>query len=239
MLPLRPLESGAAGAGTIDRRLLVGQEEDEERSCQADAPGDGERRLEPAEGGKRQEDRRSDGAAEEAGKGVDRERATDPGLGDAVGEDRVVGRVIDAVGKAGHDGRKPEPLVGGDEPDREDGQPAEDEPGDEHRSRADAVDEEARRRLGQAGDDVEGGERQPEIEEADVEPLLEQRQHHRQDHDVEMADQVRRRHRQQGLRLASGGGGAGQGLGGVGSHLTLGRALSSARQVSQARARAV
>jgi hypothetical protein len=158
--------------------------------------------------------------------------AADPRLGDAVGEDRVVGGVIDAVGKAGQDGGDQQPWIGADEGDGEEGEAAEDEAGDQHRTRADAVDQEAGRRLRQAGDDVEGGERQPEIEEADVEPLLEQRQQHRQHHNVEMADEVRRRDRQQRLRLAAGGGNAGQALRGVGGHWTFGWALCSASGIT-------
>ena len=227
MLPTAADGGGATGTAAIDRRLLVGQQVHEQRDGQTDAPGDDERRLDPAEGGKGQKDGRRDGTAEEAGKGVNREGAADPRLGDAVGEDRIVGGVIDAVGKAGQNGGDQQPWIGGDEGDGEEGEAAEDEAGDQHRPRTDAVDEKAGRRLSQAGDDVEGGERQPEIEEADVEALLEQRQQHRQHHNVEMADEMRRRDRQQRLRLAAGGGNAGQALRGVGGHWTFGRALCS------------
>ena len=233
MLPRAPLAAEPpARVRSIDGCWL-GRRNTSERDAQADAARGRERRLEPAEGGKRQQDCGRDGAAEEAGEGVDREGAADPRLGDAVGEDGIVGGVIDAVGKAGQDRGRQQPWIGGDEGNGEERQPAQDQPGDEHRPRTDAVDEKARRRLRQAGDDVEGGERQPEIEEADVEPLLEQRQQHRQDHDVEMADEVRRRDRQQGLRLAAGGGDAGQALGGVGSHRTFGWARISPRHVSR------
>ena len=55
MLP-RPPTRRATGTGATDRGLLVGDEEHEQRDGQADAPGDGKRRLDPADGGKRQQD---------------------------------------------------------------------------------------------------------------------------------------------------------------------------------------
>ncbi len=64
-------------------------------------------------------------------------------------------------------------------------------------SRADMVGEIADRRLRQAGDDAEHGEREAEFDIADAELLLEERKQHRQHEQMEMADPMGDRNRGQ------------------------------------------
>ena len=115
MLPGRAVRrSGRRGSDAVDGCWL-GMRNRTAAVARPMQPGDDERDLEAAVGGKRQQDRRRDGAAEEAREGVHRERPADAVLGDAVGQDGVVGGVIDAVGEAGHDRRHEQPRIGADE----------------------------------------------------------------------------------------------------------------------------
>ena len=68
--------------------------------------------LQAPVGGEREQDRRRDGPADEAGERMNRERAPDAVVGDAVGQQGVVGGVIDAVGEARHDGDCEQPGIG-------------------------------------------------------------------------------------------------------------------------------
>ena len=210
--------SGAAEAGAMRGGLRARHEE--HRGCrhQPHEPHEHQRRLEAAVVREREQDRRREGPAQEAGEGVHREGPADPVLGDALAQHGVVGRVIDAVGEPRQHRHHEQPGIGADEAERQERKAAESEARDQDRAGADPVHQEAHGRLGEAGDDIEGGERQPEIEEAHAQPLLEQRQHHRQHHDVEMADQVRRRDGDERLRLARRACGAVQPLCRIGGH---------------------
>ena len=64
-------------------------------------------------------------------------------------------------------------------------------------SRADMVGEIADRRLRQAGDDAEHGQRKTELDIADAELLLQERKQHRQHEQMEMADPMGDRNRRQ------------------------------------------
>ena len=74
----------------------------------------------------------------------------------------------------------------------------------EHLARPDVVGEIADRRLGQAGDQAEHRERKTELDIADAERLLEERQQHRQREDVKMAQKMRDRNRRQRAQCAIG-----------------------------------
>ena len=70
---------------------------------------------------------------------------------------------------------------------------------------ADMVGKITHRRLGQAGDDSEHGQRETEFDIADAELAFEEREQHRQHQQMEVADPMRRRNQdqraQRGVRL--------------------------------------
>ena len=73
--------------------------------------------------------------------------------------------------------------------------------GDQHHARADAVDQKADRRLQQPGNDVEYGERQRQLDIADVEVVAHEGEQRRQHEHVIMAHHVRRADRGDQPRL--------------------------------------
>ena len=77
------------------------------------------------------------------------------------------------------------------EPDHREGNGFDDEPRDQHRPRTDAIDQKADRHLQDAGDDVEGHERQAKLRIGDAEILAHDREQGRQDHHVGVADEMR------------------------------------------------
>jgi hypothetical protein len=89
-----------------------------DRDCRADEAGAHQRHPGSAVGCQRQQGDRRNGAAEEAGERVHGERTADSPLRDAVGEDGIVGGVIDAVGEPGEHGGDKEPGVGVAEAER-------------------------------------------------------------------------------------------------------------------------
>ena len=67
----------------------------------------------------------------------------------------------------------------------------------QHFAGADMVGEIADRRLRQAGDDAEHGQREAKLDIADAELLLQEREQHRQHEQMEMADPMGERNRRQ------------------------------------------
>ncbi len=71
--------------------------------------------------------------------------------------------------------------------------------GDQDLRRADAIDEITDRSLGESGHDAEHRDRETELDEADAEPVLQQRKQQRQDKHVKVADPMRSAHQQASL----------------------------------------
>ena len=69
---------------------------------------------------------------------------------------------------------------------------------------ADVVDDVAERRLGQAGDHGEYGQRKAELDIADAELCFQERKQHRQHQQMEMADPMRNRDQPERAKLAVG-----------------------------------
>ena len=149
---------------------------------QRQAPAD---ELGEADGGDR-----CRGEAGIAAEGMDREGPPDPGVADAVREDRIVGRVVDGVAHARQhhepeECREDRPHA--DEPDRHrEGHV----PGDQDPRRAHAVDEKADGRLADHRHDVEKRQRQAQLRHPDAQVLLQDRKERRQRQDVEMGEEV-------------------------------------------------
>ena len=112
-------------------------------------------------------------------------------------QDRVIARVIDAVGEAEQRGADDQRGVAQMHAEQDQRQAADGEADQQHFSGADMVGEIADRRLGQAGDDAEHGQREAELDIADAELRLQERKQHRQHEQMEMADPMRDRNRRQ------------------------------------------
>jgi hypothetical protein len=133
----------------------------------------GDQCARPADAGdQRRHDRRSDRAAEKAGEAVDRKRPAHPRLVHVGGEDRVVGGMIDAIGEAEQRGAADQGSVAEMQAEQDQRTAAQRHAEDQDLSGADAIDQIADRRLGQAGDHGEGGQREAELDIADTELRL-------------------------------------------------------------------
>ena len=106
----------------------------------------------PIHGHQRGHDRWRHRAADEAGKGVDRKRAAHPRFVHMRRQDRVIGRVIDAVGEAEQRGADDQRRIAQMHAEPDQRKAAEAKPAQEDFARADVVGEIADRRLRQAGD---------------------------------------------------------------------------------------
>ena len=156
--------------------------------------------------GQEHDHRRGEGEAGVAAKGVDREGAAHAPLLDRAREDRVVGGMEHAVAQARDHHQRDQHRIARKQADQTDRQAEQGEPGDQDRAGAEAIDEEPDRRLGQAGDAVQHGERQPERGVADAELVAQQRKQGRQDQDVEVTEEVRRADQADHLEIAPGAG---------------------------------
>ena len=137
-----------------------------------------------------QQDRWRKGGARIARERVDGERTAHPVFIDAGRKQRVIGRMVDAVGEAGEAHRNQQPAVAREQTQRKETAAAEDQPERQHLAGAEAVDCESQRRLHQGRDDVENAERKAQLDEAHPHLVRQDRQQRRQGHDVQMADQV-------------------------------------------------
>ena len=90
------------------------------------------------------------------------------------------------------------------QPEQDQREAAEAKPAQQDFARAKMIGEVADRRLRQAGDEAEHGERKAELDIADAELLLQERKQHRQREDMEMAEPVRDRNRRQRAQRAVG-----------------------------------
>ncbi len=148
---------------------------------------------------------------------MDRKRAPDAFVLDAGREDRIVGRVIDAVGEPGQDRRCDQGCIRQEDPQQGEGETAKAEPADQKLSRAKPIDKRSDRSLGQPRDDAHGGQGEPELNKADTELVLEEGKQGRQHQDVEVAHPMRRGDARQGRKLRTCGRWLGS-LGNICSH---------------------
>ena len=148
-------------------------------------------------GDERGDDRRRHRAAEIAGKGVDREGAAHPRLVHMLGEDGVIGGMVDAVGEPEQHGAGDQRGVAQMQAEQDQREAAEREPAQQDLARAKMVDEIAGRRLRQRRDHGRHGQREAELDIADAELALQERKQHRQDQQMEMADPMRDRNSRQ------------------------------------------
>ncbi len=163
---------------------------DHESQC-----GSQEESAAPADQRLREQDRRrSNRAAEQAGKGVDRKRAAHALAGNVVRKERVVGRVVDRVAESGQREHGDQEPVGMNEADEREGDRAQHQPGDQHCKRADPVRQQAGRRLKDRRDDSENGEGNCEPGVAEAVFGLHEDEQRRQHQEIEVADEMRRAH---------------------------------------------
>ncbi len=138
-----------------------------------------------------------DRAAEETGKGVDRKGAAHARRIHVRRQDRIIGRMIDAVGEPEQHGARDQPAVTEMQAEHDQCKAAQRQAHQQDFAGADMIGEIAHRRLGQAGYHGEHGQREAELDIADAELLLQKREQHRQYHQMEMTDPMRRRNRGQ------------------------------------------
>ena len=112
-------------------------------------------------------------------------------------QDRIVARVIDAVGKPEQRGADDQRGVAQMQAEHDQRETTDGEADQQDFSRADMVGEIADRGLGQAGDDAEHGQRKTELDIADAELFFKERKQHRQHEEMEMADPMGDRNRSQ------------------------------------------
>ncbi len=134
-----------------------------------------------------------DGAAEEAGKGVDRKCAAHARLIHVGRKDRIIGRMIDAVGKPQQHGACDQPSITEMQAEHDQREAAEREAHQQDFAGADMVGKIAHWCLGQGGYDGEHGQRKAKLDVADAELFFEKREQHRRHHEMEMADPMGRR----------------------------------------------
>ena len=180
------------------------RDQEQQRHHDTDRAGRDQRAETADQRDQRGHDRRRDRAAEVAGKGVDRKRASHPRFVHMRRQDRVVGRMVDAVGDAEQHGARDQPGIAQMQAEHDEGEAAQGQAEQQDDARADMVDDVAERRLGQAGDDREHGERKAELDIADAELFLQERKQHRQHQQVEMADPVGDRDQAERAKFAIG-----------------------------------
>ena len=138
---------------------------------------------------------RRDGTTKEPGKGVDRKGAAHAGFIHMGRQDRIVGRMVDAVGEAQQHRACDQPGIAQMQPEHDQREAAEGEAHQQDLAGADMIGQIADRRLGQAGDDGKNRQRQTELDIADAELLLQEGKQHRQHEQMEMTDPMGRRDR--------------------------------------------
>ncbi|KAF0133113.1 MAG: hypothetical protein FD152_1712 [Xanthobacteraceae bacterium] len=139
-----------------------------------------------------EQDGRRDGRAEIAGESVEREGTPHALAVHAGGEQRVVGRVIDAIGEARSSHGHQQDGIGRLQREEDEADAADDKPGHQNPSRPEPVAGEPHRGLHQQRHQIEQGEGKTDLQEAPPEMTRQERQERRQCHDVDMADEMRR-----------------------------------------------
>ena len=128
--------------------------------------------------------------ADIAAEGVDREGAAHALDVHRGGQDGVVGGMEHGVAETGQHHQHEQGGIGREHADQRDREREQDEAADQDVARAEAVDQEPDRRLGQRRGAVEHGERQAECRVADPVLAAQQGEQRRQDQDVEVAEEV-------------------------------------------------
>lgn len=130
------------------------------------------------------------GRTEETGKGMNRERPPQACGLDAVGQQRIVARVIHTIGQASHGQRHQQYRVTGAGRQQHKAEAAQQQPGLEHFTCTIVVHSVTQRGLHQRGDDVEHCQGYAQLYEAHAQQAGQHRQQRRDQHDVHMADEV-------------------------------------------------
>jgi len=148
----------------------------------------------------RRHDGGRDGAAEETCEGMDRKGAAHARLIHVGRKDRIIGWMINAVGKSQQHCAGDQPGIAQMQAEHDQREAAHREAHQQDFAGADMIGQIADRRLRQAGCHGEDGQRKAEFDVADAEPYLQKGEQHRQHEYVEMADPMRRRNRGQGAQ---------------------------------------
>ena len=153
-------------------RIGNADHDQQQRHQRADRAAHDQRAMAADRRNQRRHDGRRDRAAEEAGKGVDRKGAAHPRLVHMGRQDRVIGRMIDAVGEPEQHGAGDQPGIAQMQAEHDQRAAAEGEADQQDFAGADMVGEIADRRLGQAGDHGEDGQGKAKLDIADAELRL-------------------------------------------------------------------
>ena len=144
-------------------------------------------------------------AAEEAGKSVDRKCAAHARLIDVGRKDRIIGRMIDAVGEPQQHRAGNQPAVTEMYAEHDQREAAKRQAHQQDLAGADMVGKIAHWCLRQGGYDGEHGQREAKLEVVDAELFFQKGEQHRRHREMEMADPMGRRNRsqraQRGVRL--------------------------------------
>ena len=184
---LRPL-LGLRPDRRVVQRLAMERRDGGEQ--EADQPRHRDRRRPTERRGQAQHQRRRHHPSGIAREDVDAEGAALALRAHLGRHDRVIGRVEDGNPDAGDQGDRHQPPVAREQGDQRQRRGLQDQPGEQHRPRADPVDQDAGRELGDAGGDRQHREEQAEIGPAHREIPLDQGKQRRQHQHVEMAEPV-------------------------------------------------
>jgi hypothetical protein len=131
------------------------------------------------------------------GKGVDRKCAAHARVIHVGRKDRIIGRMIDAVGKPQQNRAGNQPAVTEMQADHDQREAAKRKSHQQDFAGADMVGKIAHWCLCQGGYHGEHGQREAKLEVVDAELFLQKREQHRRHHEMEMADPMGRRNRSQ------------------------------------------
>ncbi len=140
--------------------------------------------------------------ADIAGEGVDAERPAEPGAVDRRAQDGIIGRMEHAVADAGHRHQDQHQPVAGGKAQRGHGGAHHRQPQQQEPARAEAVDQEARRHLGEPGRHVEHSDQQAERCVAHVELLAQEGEQGRQGQQIEVTHGMARAYQGENLNVA-------------------------------------
>ena len=195
--PVRARRGGVANARAGQRRRLVARveeqvpvEEQDQKQHEAARPGHHQRGA-PAE--LQREPHHDDGGERVAQIAAQRVEAVGPAVArapDARGEDGEIGRVEHAVAEPCEHGKREQHPERGREPHQQDRNAKQREPAQQHGACREAVDQETRAGLRDAGGHVEHGHQGAELGVADRKRFLEVREERRQGELVEVARAV-------------------------------------------------
>ena len=152
----------------------------------------------------RRDDCGSDRAAEKTGKRMNRKCAAHARFVHVGGKDRIIRRVIDAIGQPQQHRARNQPGITQIKAQHDQRQPADGEADQQDFARADMIGKVTHGRLRHSGDHRKHGQRKAKLDIADAELLFQEGEQHRQREDVKMAEPVRNRNRRQRPQRAVG-----------------------------------